>query len=65
MLSELSQTERELLHGIAYMQNLKRNYINELIYKIDSQTWRMDLQLPGVRMKGKDHLGITRTHLYI
>ena len=35
-----SDREEEILYGIPYMQNLKRNDTNELIYKIetDSQT---------------------------
>ena len=39
ILSEISQTEREI-YNIPYMQNLKINYTNKLIYKaeMDSQT---------------------------
>ena len=33
ILSEVSQTEKEKYH-IPYMWNLKRNYTDELIYKI-------------------------------
>ena len=35
-----SQTEKQMLYVIPYMRNLKRNDMNELIYKteIDSQT---------------------------
>ena len=42
------------------MQNLKRNDTNELIYKTetDSQTYRMNLWLPGGRMGGKDSQGV-------
>ena len=47
ILSEVR--EREISYDIAYVQNLKRNDTNELIYKTetDSQTQRMNLWLPG------------------
>ena len=35
ILSETSQTERQILHEITYMWNLKYN-TNELIYKIET-----------------------------
>ena len=40
ILSEVSQTEKEISYDIAYIWNLKRNDTNELIYKTetDSQT---------------------------
>ena len=40
ILSEVSQTEREVLYDIPYLWNLKRNDTNELTYKTerDSQT---------------------------
>ena len=40
ILSEMSDTEREISYNITYMWNLKKNDTNELIYKIeiDSQT---------------------------
>ena len=40
ILSEMSNTEREISYNITYMWNLKKNDTNELIYKIeiDSQT---------------------------
>ena len=39
MLSEISQTEnKKYLYDIPYIQNLKRNDTNELLYKTDSQT---------------------------
>ena len=40
ILSEMSNTEREISYNITYMWNLKKNDTNELIYKTetDSQT---------------------------
>ena len=40
ILSEMSDTEREISYNITYMWNLKKNDRDELIYKteIDSQT---------------------------
>ena len=40
MLSEISQTDKEISYDIPYMQNLKRNDTNEFIYEteINSQT---------------------------
>ena len=40
ILSEVSQTEREISYDTPYMRTLKRNDTNELIYKTetDSQT---------------------------
>ena len=40
ILSEVSQTEKDKYNMISHMWNLKKNDINELIYKteIDSQT---------------------------
>ena len=40
ILSEISQTDKEISYDIPYMQNLKRNDTNELTYetKRDSQT---------------------------
>ena len=55
ILSEVSQTKKEKYH-IPYMQNLKRNETNELIFRIETnlQTQRMNLWLPGGRMRGRD-----------
>ena len=36
ILSEVSQTERQISYDITYMWNLKQKDINELIYKIRS-----------------------------
>ena len=48
ILSEVSQTEEDKYHDIAYMWNLK-NGTNELIYKteIGSQMQKTNLWLPG------------------
>ena len=44
-----SDREREISYDIPYIQNLKRNDTNELIYKTetDSQPQRTNLWLPG------------------
>ena len=49
-LSELSQTKKDISY-FAYVQNLKRNYINELIYKIERLT---DLENGLKATRGKD-----------
>ena len=50
ILSGVSRTEKDKYHMIiTYMLNLK-NETNELIYKIDSQTYKANLWFP----KGKD-----------
>ena len=63
MLSEISQTDKEISYDIPYMQNLKRNDTNELIYKTetDSQLFRArtlnlekELMVAGGRKGGKD-----------
>ena len=38
ILSQVSQTEKEILYNIPNMWNLKRNNTNELTYKTDTQT---------------------------
>ena len=35
ILSEVSQTEIQILYDIIYMWNLKKNSVNELTYKIE------------------------------
>ena len=68
MLSEVSQTERQVSYDITYMWNLKYD-TNEVIYKTetDSQTQKTNLWLP----KGKGgegyirSLGLTDTHYYV
>ena len=35
ILSEVSQTEGEISYDILFMWNVKRNYIDELTYKIE------------------------------
>ena len=56
--------ERQVYY-IAYMQNLKKNDTNELIYKteIDSQTWWTDLWLWG-RKGRRDIFGVWDWHVY-
>ena len=63
ILSEVSQ-RKTVSYDIAYMWNLKKKMTqNELIYKTDSPTWRMNLWLPGAK-GGKG--GINRyTLLYL
>ena len=59
VLSEVSQTERQMSYDITYMWNLK-NDTNELIYKteIDSQTLKTHLWLPKGKGGGRDKLGV-------
>ena len=40
--------------------------MNELIYKTetDSQTWRINLQLPGGKVEGKDSQGVWNGHVH-
>ena len=60
ILSEVSQTERQISYDITYMWNLK-NDTNELIYKIetDSQTSKTYSWLPkGKGDRGRDKLGV-------
>ena len=54
ILSEMSDTEREISYNITYMWNLKKNDTNELIYKIeiDSQTQKTSLWLSKEEEKG-------------
>ena len=49
------------------MQNLKRTYANEHIYKTetDSQTQRMNLWLPGRKGGGRDSQGAGDQHVHI
>ena len=63
-LSKVSWTEKEK-YDIFYVRDWKRNNTNELIYKTetDSQTWRMNLQIPGWRVgEGIGSLGSACTH---
>ena len=52
ILSEVSQTEKDI-YTIAYIQNLKKNDTNELIYKTDSQTSKTNLWLPKGKGRGE------------
>ena len=56
ILSEARQ--RQVSYAIAYMQNLKKNGTNELIYKTetDSQTSGMKFWVPGLGV-GEDQTG--------
>ena len=66
ILSEVSQTEKEISYDITCMWNLKRNDTDERIYKteMDSQTYRMILRLPaGEGWRERiGSLGLTCTH---
>ena len=58
ILSEVSQTERQISYTISYMWNLKYD-TNELIYKTDSQTQKTNLWLPKEKWGGeRDELGV-------
>ena len=59
--SEWSKSDRgEVSYDIRYMWNLKRNDTNELTDKRDSQTWKMNLQLPG----GRESWGLWDGHVH-
>ena len=59
ILSEVSQTERQISYDITYMWNLIKNDINELFYKTetDSQILKSNLWLPKGKHGGSDKLG--------
>ena len=55
-LSELSQTEKDKYHMVSLICGILKNGKNELIYKTESQMYKINLWLPrGVG--GKDKLG--------
>jgi len=65
----MNKSERQILHGITYMWNLKYD-TNELtcITEIDSQTYRTDLWLPRGREAGEGRiasLGLVNANYYI
>ena len=51
ILSEVSQTEKEISYDIAYMLNLKRNDTNECIYETEMDS---DLENELMVTGGKD-----------
>ena len=54
ILSEVSQTEGEVLYDIPYMWNLKRNNTNEFTYKIEThrlRKWTYDHRGEGIVSK--------------
>ena len=57
-----------MLYDTPYMKNLKRNDTNELIYKTETDSQRMNLSLLGGRAGGERELGSLGwkcTHRYI
>ena len=48
ILSE-ARKRRKILYDIPYMWNLKRNDTNELTYKTERDSQKMNLRLPGER----------------
>ena len=48
ILSEVRE-RRKISYDIPYMRNLKRNGKNELTYKTERYSQKMNLQLPGER----------------
>ena len=53
ILSDVSHTEKHK-NDIDFMQNLKKNDINELIYKTDSKALKMNLWLPVGKSGGEE-----------
>ena len=49
ILSEVSQTEKDISYDISYMQNLKKNTTNALIYKTETDFKKK--QTYGYQMK--------------
>ena len=52
-----SDIERQLLHGITYMWNLKNN-INEIIYKRETDLEIQKMNLPKRKGWGKNNLEV-------
>ena len=63
--TELSKSDKEKYYNIPSMQNLKRNYTNELYNTdTDSEAQRKNLQLLGGRMGGKNSQGFGDQHVH-
>ena len=59
-----SDRQGEILYGIPYMQNLKGNDANELIFKTDSQTRRTNSRWPEGRIGGGNSWGAGDGHIH-
>ena len=61
ILSEISQTEKEMSYDIPYMQNLKRKDTNKLIWQTENRL--MDLENLGNCQRGRDCYRVWDKHV--
>ena len=66
ILSEVSQTEKDKYHMTSLIYEIQKNNTHELIYKTETETYRLRKQTYGCR--GEGQLGTLErscTHCYI